>query len=118
MTAGYINTTTPLFDLIEAERQAEAGIARAQLRRPNLTAEAKETAVMLGRRKGRVTADDVQRTLIEERGYGPHDLGNAAGSIFRDRTKWRFTGEYRKSTRVCGHGNLLRVWEYIGGKER
>lgn len=35
---GYIDTNKPLFDLIEAERQAEAGIAAAQLRRPNLAA--------------------------------------------------------------------------------
>lgn len=48
---GYIDTNKPLFDLIEAERQAEAGIAAAQLRRPNLAA-----ATNNGRRRTHATA--------------------------------------------------------------
>lgn len=60
-----------------------------------------------------VTADDAQRYL-EELGYPPGLLGNAAGSLFRG-ADWRWTGRWIRSARVQSHANDLRVWEYIGG---
>tara|TARA_R110000824_G_scaffold245130_2_gene434136 strand:- start:535 stop:984 length:450 start_codon:yes stop_codon:yes gene_type:complete len=58
-----------------------------------------------------VDAEDVAYVL-SQRGYP--SLGNAAGSLFRNRKEWRFTGRWRNSTRVTSHARTIRIWEFIG----
>jgi hypothetical protein len=103
----------PLFDAAAARVAAEQGMARAAENKKSLLKFAREVAVELGQRTGLVTADDVQHEL-GQRGISEHALGNAAGSLFRDKTKWIWTGRLVSSERVCSHGNLLRVWQYVG----
>jgi hypothetical protein len=101
-----------VFDAIAAREAAEAGMDLAATNNRPLLIIARQLAVEIGRRKGRVTADDVQAALID-RGYPESSLGNAAGSVFRG-GQWRWNGETVKSTRVASHGRLIRVWEYVG----
>jgi hypothetical protein len=56
---------------------------------------------------GTVTADDVA-ALMAAAGMNYADLGNAAGSVFRDGFVW--TGDVRQSARVSTHRRLVRVW--------
>lgn len=101
-----------IFDAIAAREAAEAGIELAATNNRPLLEIARRLAAELGRRQRFVTADDVQRILID-RGYQESQLGNAAGSVFRGR-QWKWHGQTVKSERVASHGRLLRVWEYTG----
>ncbi|MBV9217683.1 MAG: hypothetical protein JO053_16055 [Acidobacteria bacterium] len=105
-----------LFDIIEARERAQEGMEQAAERKASLLRFAQRKAEELGRRMRFVTADDVQRALVEnpDRSISEHALGNAAGSLFKDKSKWRWTGETRPSERVSAHGRLIRVWEWIG----
>lgn len=105
-----------LFDAIAAREAAEAGMEQAADNKESLLKFAKEKAREIGRRQGRVTADDVQKALAENkpRPISIHALGNAAGSLFKSRSEWKFTGDLIKSERVSSHGRLIRVWQYIG----
>ncbi len=102
-----------IFDEIAAREAAEKGIAKAAKRDPALLELAKQKAIELGRRHTFVTADDVQRELIAA-GYGEHDLGNAAGSLFKNKKHWVYADRTVESKRVSSHGRLIRVWQYIG----
>lgn len=102
----------PLFDAIAAREAAEKGIGRAAENKASLLKFARGLAVGLGVKNGRVTADDVQRAMVD-RGISERALGNAAGALFRG-PRWRFTGETVKSVRVHSHGRLIRVWQYTG----
>jgi hypothetical protein len=103
-----------IFDAIAAGEAAQAGMALAAANNGQVLEFAKKYAVELGRKQTFVTADDVQRVLIEK-GFREHDLGNAAGSVFKNRKLWRWDGiRTVKSERVSSHGRLIRVWEYIG----
>lgn len=103
----------PLFDAIAANQAADAGMKRAADHNRDVLEFAKQKAIEIGRRQMTVTADDVQRALIDA-GYREHDLGNAAGSVFKNRDLWRYNGRTVKSRRVSSHGRLIREWEYVG----
>lgn len=103
----------PLFDAIAAREAAEAGMAQAADRKASLLAFAKKKAIELGRRHTFVTADDVQAALVAE-GISQHALGNAAGSLFKDKTRWIYADRTVESQRVSSHGRQIRVWQYIG----
>jgi len=106
-----------LFDAMAAAELAEQGMMVAADNKESLLKFAREKAREIGRRKGRVTADDVQRALAENPGkpISIHALGNAAGSLFKDRSLWKWDGvSVVKSERVSSHGRLIRVWQYIG----
>jgi hypothetical protein len=102
-----------IFDAIAAREAAEAGINLAADNNRPLLEVARSLAAELGRRRGRVTADDVQRALID-RGYPESSLGNAAGSVFRGRCWYWDEVSTVKSTRVASHGRLIRVWDFVG----
>lgn len=102
-----------IFDAIKANEAADAGIARAARNNSAVLDLAKRKAIELGKRQGFVTADDVQRALVDA-GLTESDLGNAAGSVFRNRKLWVYTGRTVQSKRVSRHGALIRVWQYIG----
>lgn len=103
-----------IFDAIAANEAADQGIARAATHNSTVLEAAKQQAIEIGRVKGEVTADDVQAALMAA-GWGEEDLGNAAGSVFRNPKLWLWDDNRTvKSTRVKRHGALIRVWKYIG----
>jgi hypothetical protein len=110
---------TTIFDAIEARERAEAGIAQAAENKASLLEFARGVARQLGRERGLVSADDVQRTLFEKHKISEHALGNAAGSLFKKikgkPKEWHFDGtSFIKSERVASHGRYIRVWRYVG----
>ncbi len=94
------------FDSQRAEKLAEEGIAKAEARRSEEVAFARDIAEGLLLAHGEITADDVQQTL---EGLGKPRLGNAAGSVFKDK-RFVWTGKTAKSSAVARHGGLIRIW--------
>jgi len=99
------------FDAEMARRESEAGQEVAAIGRGDVLEAARRIALEVGRSRGLVTADDVQRRLISA-GIKPSELGNSAGSIFKQKC-WEWTGRMVPSTRVSRHGNLIRVWRLV-----
>ena len=102
--------STRRFDLAEGEEAKEEGMELAADNRAGVLAVARHLAVVIARRQGRVSADDVQFAMIDRR-YDPAMLGNAAGSIFRGK-QWRQIGR-EKSQRVSNHARWVFVWELV-----
>lgn len=100
-----------LFDLPAGIAAKDKGIEIAASQRASLVIEARNLAVEIAKRKGTVNADDIVEAMCE-RGYGPHVLGPATGSIFRDR-RFKFTGQRIKSKRPWANANELRVWSLV-----
>jgi len=101
-----------LFDAEEGEHLKQLGMAAAAGNNKAALSLARRIARALGRQIGKVNADDVGRIL--KRDYSIESLGPAAGSLFRDPSKcWRFTGDWKKSSRTTNHRRMIRVWEYI-----
>ena len=94
-----------LFDPARAARARDLGIKRVSARCGGWVARARHVARMIALERGSVTADEV-RAVIYARGDKPAHH-NAWGAVFRG---MRWTGEFRKSALVQGHGNLQRVW--------
>jgi hypothetical protein len=76
---------------------------------------AQSIALDLGKSVGFVNIEHVQKEL-ENRGYAPADLGNAAGGVFRG-PLWKDTGRAVLSGRKLSHRRKVTVWEYIKPKE-
>lgn len=104
---------TTIFDAIAANAAKERGIAVASDNKQHELRFAQDVARDIGRRQGRVNADDVIRELLEKHGWQEGQLGNAAGAMFRGPC-WIDTRETVKSERVASHGRLIRVWRYVG----
>ena len=105
--------TMDLFDLAEAQRLKEEGMASAAANKHDLLKHARHVAKQIAmlRDSRTVTADDVSRAFARE---GVTDsLGNAAGSIFRGKD-WEFTGERVNSQRKTNHSREIKVWRYVG----
>ena len=102
----------PLFDLPAGLAARDKGILKAQDNNARLVVEMREFAVAYCRRGGNahgtVNADDVAAELVR-RGLSVHALGNAAGSLFRDK-RFAWTGRFVKSARIHAHSNLIREW--------
>lgn len=101
------------FNLPEGEGRREEGMALARHNRARTLHVARMIARYLGRKQHLVSADDVQRLMIQ---YGQGPLGNAAGSLFRG-DEWEFTGEWTKSSRVSNHAHQNRIWRYTERRE-
>lgn len=114
-TERNIMSSQPLisqFDLFEGEQLKEQGIAQAENSRVLLLMRAREVALELLAAKSEITYDDVYKRM-EERNLHPENIGNAAGSIFRDPKVFRFTGKWAKSSRVTNHARVNRVWTLV-----
>jgi len=98
--------TQDLFDLDEALRRKDKGMALAAERRYTTLDHARRVALNLSLVIDGVTADDVYAELDS---IDREHLGNSAGSIFKD-GNWHWLGEWRQSTRVSNHGRYIRVW--------
>ena len=97
---------TAQLDLFEALAGKVAGMALAELHSRPWVDAARAVARRIALERGTVTADDV-RALLYPMGLVPAHP-NAWGPVFRKGFVW--TGEWRRSAVVQGHGNLQRVW--------
>jgi hypothetical protein len=100
-----------IFDSEEGEYRRSEGVDIAAVSRKHVLCLARQASVKaaLARSDRTATADDAQKWLID-RGYSSDYLGNAAGSLFKDRDTWEFTGRWVPSQRVSNHGHQNRVW--------
>ncbi len=92
------------FNLDEAIARRDEGIQQVAENNVRFLEVARETAKRLARIHGEITADDVRKVCPLE----PFHT-NAWGGLFRTKD-WVWTGRFRKSALVQGHGNLQRVW--------
>jgi hypothetical protein len=100
-----------IFDGEEGERRRSEGMDIAAVSRKHVLRLARQACVeaALARADRTATADDAQKWLIDQ-GYSSDYLGNAAGSLFRDKDTWEFTGRRVRSQRVSNHGHQNRIW--------
>lgn len=98
------------FDRRAAKEKKSQGMLFAAESRQDILKLAREGAqkAALSREDRTATSEDAQAYLISL-GYSPEQLGNAAGSIFKD-GEWAFTGGWKNSTRVSTHSRAVRVW--------
>ena len=99
------------FDGEEGERRRGDGMDAAAVSRKHVLRLARQACVeaALARANRTATADDAQKWLIDQ-GYSSDYLGNAAGSLFKDKNSWEFTGRWLPSQRVSNHSHQNRVW--------
>lgn len=97
-----------IFDARAAEIGKQVGMAKATEGKEKLLLLARMFARSVAKAKGTVHADDVYALLISA-GVQEKELGNCAGSIFRS-GEYEWTGEWNKSKRKIGHGNMQRIW--------
>lgn len=89
----------------QAEKHAKMNFAAAY--RDSILQKARELARELASGGQSITADDVQKALIDS-GHSPASLGNAAGAIFKSK-EWECVG-WVASMRVSNHGRFIRSW--------
>lgn len=75
---------------------------------------ARGIAEALGARGNVVTADMV-RVLFESTHLNLSWLSGWSGHIFRDRTRWEFSG-YEESSVPSRHAGIQRKWRWIGNR--
>lgn len=105
-----------LFDAVEADTAAQHGMDKAErAERVQAWKEAADLWLESCLAGEELTADDLVRYV------GLPDAGparnNVVGAWFSAKAKAgriEWTGTFRKSERVAGHGNLQRVWRVIG----
>ena len=99
------------FDSEEGEHRRREGMDIAAVSRKHVLRLSQQACVKaaLARADRTATADDAQMWLIDQ-GYSSGYLGNAAGSLFKDKDTWEFTGRWVPSQRVSNHGHQNRVW--------
>jgi hypothetical protein len=103
-----------IFDHAASVAAKDRGIQQAADHKKSLLEFARKEAVELARAMGEITADDVQRRLVEK-GISVRALGSAAGALFRG-GQWQWTGRFKKSERAHSHSNLIRIWVWKGDK--
>lgn len=102
-------------DLFEGRRLRDEGIDRAvESAGQRLLDVGRGCCVRaaLKRESRTATADDAHYGMIAM-GYEPGILGNAAGALFKEKTKWELVGK-EPSQRASRHSNENRIWRYIG----
>ena len=97
-----------------SEVAKEEGMKQAARNRLLILRYARQVALRIAKSRldRTCTADDVQFALVRE-GFSCSSLGNAAGSLFRQKF-WVFTGERIRSKRVASHSREVKVWRYVG----
>ncbi len=102
---------TSLFDIPLGNKLKEDGMDIAAQNRAAELKIAKRLAIDIAtQHPDRLcTIDDVQRKLI------PMDinLGLAAGSVFKDKDLWEFTGRHIKTQRTSSHRRDIKIWRLI-----
>lgn len=93
-----------VFSLPEAIAQKDQGIRQVAQNNQHFLEVARDLARKLARLYGEITADDVRKQMsLEPLHY------NSWGAVFQGK-EWLWTGRFRRSELVQGHGNLQRVW--------
>lgn len=98
----YHNTLE--FDKDKAIAARDEGIEKVASNNAEFLVAARAVAKELCVKNGDVTSDDVRKVCP----VLPTHF-NAYGAVFKT-PDFTFTGEYRMSTLVQGHGNMQRVW--------
>lgn len=99
----------PLFDARKSRALKARGMAKAAAHHNELLEIARDVAEAIARSgDGTATMDQVAMYLITM-DYNPADLGNAAGSVFKG-SRWEFTGQRVKSTKVSSHAREIKIW--------
>lgn len=115
MTTAYAPTQSTIFDVIAAAKARDSGMELAASGKPGaLLTFARDGAkrVALRRDSREVTADDVQQYLVDN-DLDEGCLGNAAGSVFKDRKQWQYV-RHTQSKREAAHARMIAVWRYVG----
>ena len=101
-----------LFNMMDGTVHKAQGMEAAAINRSEVLQVARESAVWVATNgtplSRTVTSDDVAYRM-QYLGYHYSDLGNAAGSIFKEK-QWRFTGERIQSRRPAAHAREIKVW--------
>ena len=92
------------FNLPEAIVRRDEGIRQVAENNTEFLKIARAVAKNQARLLGAITCDDVRRVCPIEPLHP-----NAWGSLFQTKV-WEWTGKYRKSALVQGHGNRQMVW--------
>ena len=95
---------TDEFDITLARKFRDDGILQVANNNPHFLNTARELARRIAKKRGTVTADLVRRNCP----LTPHHP-NAWGAVFKTKD-FEWTGEYKQSALVQGHGNMQRVW--------
>lgn len=109
-----VGCRAPSFDRAQSQSRKRQGMLLAEQNKSVLLERARAIAVDLGKKQRYVTADDVGKEM-QYRSMG--ELGPAAGSLFKT-SDWVFTGRRIQSDRRSNHARELKVWEYVGAKEK
>lgn len=99
-----------LFDYEESQRLKHEGMDRATVD-VDLMRIAKEIAVSIAQNNGGECNADMVGQELHRRGL-PHNLGHAAGSLFKG-SRWEFTGKRIRSSRKKNHGREIKVWRLV-----
>jgi len=99
-----------LFDYAQSRKLRDDGIKTATSGREQALAKARSIAFWIANMKGFVTADKVREEYEYRGGDWAKDLGNAAGSIFKEKSKWECVG-FESSTVTTSHARALRIWK-------
>ena len=97
------------FNLVEAIDRPDAGIRQVAENNEHFLEVARNIARSLAECRIEITADDVRKDCPIEPLHP-----NAWGAVFKT-NEFEWTGEYRRSALVQGHGNMQRVWMLRGG---
>jgi len=92
-----------VFNLPEAILQRDIGIRRVAESNREFLESARAIAKRLARYRT-ITCDDVRKVCSVQPKHS-----NSWGALFKTKD-WEWTGQYRKSALVQGHGNMQRVW--------
>ncbi len=98
------------FDLTEAIHRRDAGIKQVAKNNAHFLEVARNIARSLATAKYEITSDDVRKACPIEPLHP-----NAWGAVFKG-GNFEWTGKYRRSALVQGHGNMQRVWRLRDGK--
>ena len=98
-----------LFDYAASKQLRDDGMLSAAQGRLKALMMARSIAQLLAHTNGKVTADEVRKEFQSAGGDWANDLGNAAGSIFKEKSKWECVG-FENSTVATSHARALRVW--------
>ena len=95
---------SPQFDIERARALRDEGIAAVAENNESFLREARRLARLIAEITGTVTCDDVRGVCMLD----PHHH-NAWGAVFKHKD-FEWTGQYRQSKVVQGHGNMQRIW--------
>ena len=96
-----------LFDYAQSTKNRDSGMKSATQGRAEILTKVRSIAFWIANLNGKVTADDVRREF-EYRGGNWSELGNAAGSIFKE-ARWNCIG-FENSSVASSHARALRIW--------